>query len=141
MRPAARRRAISLRRAARRRCLRRFGRTPGRVRGLTARATSRKRVVLGFGAAGTHGSRLPAARSYVVKQSTRPIRGRRGFRRAEALCDGKCSFKVRFVGEKVRLTITDLRPRTTYYYAVAARDNVTGRQGPRSPTTKTRTRR
>jgi phosphodiesterase/alkaline phosphatase D-like protein len=41
----------------------------------------------------------------------------------------------------VRLTITDLRPRTTYFYAVAARDNVSGRAGPRSPTTKTRTRR
>jgi len=48
--------------------------------------------------------------------------------------------EVRFVGEKVRLTITDLRPRTTYYYAVAARDNVTGRAGARSPTVKARTR-
>jgi hypothetical protein len=141
MGPAARRRAIRLRRAARRRCLRRFGRTPGRVEALTARSRSKTKIVLGFGAAGTHGSRLPAARSYVVKQSTRPIRGRRGFRRAQTLCDGKCSFKVRFVGEKINLTVTDLRPRTTYHSAVAARDNVSGRQGPRSPTTKTRTRR
>ncbi len=36
--------------------------------------------------------------------------------------------------------VTDLRPRTTYFYAVDARDNVSGRTGPRSTTVKARTR-
>jgi hypothetical protein len=38
------------------------------------------------------------------------------------------------------LTITNLRPRTTYYYSVAARDNVSNRRGPRSATVRVRTR-
>jgi len=141
MRPGARREAGERRRVARQRCLRRFGRTPGRVRGLTARGTSRRKVVLTFRAPGTDGGRPPAARGYVVKQSLRPIRGRRGFRRAQTLCRGTCSFDVTFVGSKINLTVTDLRPRRTYYYAIAARDNVSGQPGPRSPTAKARTRR
>ncbi len=36
--------------------------------------------------------------------------------------------------------ITDLRPKRTYYYAIAARDNVTRRLGPRSLTLRVRTR-
>ena len=44
------------------------------------------------------------------------------------------------VGACVTLTITDLKPHTTYYYAIAARDNVSAKRGPRSPTVKTRTR-
>jgi len=91
--------------------------------------------------AGTHGRRPPAARSYVVKQSRRPIRSGRDFGRAQTLCRGRCGFDVTLVGAKVRLAVTDLRPRTTYYYAVAARDNVSGRRGRRSPTVKARTRR
>ena len=83
----------------------------------------------------------PAARRYVVKQSTRPIRNGRGFRRAQTLCRGRCSFDVTFVGAKLSLAITDLRPRTTYYYAVTALDNVSGRPGGRSPTVKARMRR
>jgi phosphodiesterase/alkaline phosphatase D-like protein len=69
------------------------------------------------------------------------MRGRRGFARGQALCRGRCSFDVRVVGATVRLTVTGLRPRTSYYYAVAARDNVSGRRGQRSPTAKVRTRR
>lgn len=41
---------------------------------------------------------------------------------------------------QLSLTVTDLRPRTTYYYTVAARDNVSGRLGPRSRTVGVRTR-
>jgi hypothetical protein len=37
------------------------------------------------------------------------------------------------------LTITRLHPRTTYYYAITARDNVTGRLGARSLTVKAKT--
>jgi hypothetical protein len=108
---------------------------------LTARARSRSKVVLSFRAPGTHASRPPAARRYVVKQSRRPIQSRRGFSRAQTLCRGRCSFDVTFVGAKVSLTVTGLRPRTTYHYSVAARDNVSGRNGRRSPTAKARTRR
>jgi hypothetical protein len=43
------------------------------------------------------------------------------------------------VNTPVELRVNDLRRRTTYYYAVAARDNVSGRLGPRSKTAKART--
>ena len=125
---------------SRRRCVRRYGRTPGRVTGLKARVRSRTKVVLSFLAPGSDGRRLPAARSYLIKQSTKPMGGGRGFRRAAALCRGSCRFKVTRVGAKVRLTVTDLRPRTTYYYAISARDNVSRRPGPRSRVVRVRTR-
>jgi len=110
------------------------------VTGLRARARSRTKIVLSFLAPGSDGRRLPAARSYLIKQSTKPIRGARGFRRAAALCRGNCRFKVTRVGAKVRLTVADLRPRTTYYYAITARDNVSRRPGPRSRMVRVRTR-
>jgi hypothetical protein len=43
-------------------------------------------------------------------------------------------------GAPVTLRINDLRRRTIYYYAVAARDNVTAQRGPRSKTVHARTR-
>jgi streptogramin lyase len=125
----------------RRACRRRHGRKPGRVTQLRARAVSKTKVLLSFRAPGTAGRRPPPAREYVVKQSRRPIRDRRGFRRAQTLCRGRCSFDVKLVGATVELTVTDLRPGTTYHYSVAARDNVSGRPGHRSLTVKARTRR
>ena len=122
-------------------CRRRHARTPGRVTGLRARAVSKRKVVLRFRTPGSAGRRPPAARQYVVKQSRRPIRGRRRFRRAPSLCDGRCRFNVRIVGAALTLTVTELRPGTTYYYAIAARDNVSGRAGPRSKAIRVRTRR
>ena len=124
----------------RRRCLDRWGRTPGRVTGLTARAVSSTRVVLTFNAAGSDGNSLPAARTYVVKQSRRPIRSRRAFRRAQTLCDGSCRFPtIRRVGGKLSVTVHGLTPGRTYHYAVAARDNVSRRLGPRSAGVRART--
>jgi len=123
----------------RRACLRRFGRTPGGVGDLEARAVSKSRVALSFSAVGTDREKPPAARSYVIKQSRKPIRGARGFARAQTLCRGPCRFKVTLVGAKATLTVQDLRPNTTYHYSVAARDNVSGRQGPHSVTVKART--
>jgi alpha-tubulin suppressor-like RCC1 family protein len=121
-------------------CLKRYGRTPGRVKGLGARATSSRSVVLTFNAPGTHGNRPPAARAYVVKQSSRPIRSARSFRRGRSLCDGSCRFpSIIQVGGRIALTVTDLTPGRTYYYAVAARDNVSRRLGPRSQTVRVRT--
>lgn len=122
-------------------CLKRHGRTPGRVTGLKATARSKRTVVLTFNASGSDGAKPPAARAYLVKQSRRRIRGARGFRRAQSLCKkGSCRFPtVKLVGDDIKLTITRLRPGATYYYAVAARDNVSRRLGRRSRTAKVRT--
>jgi alpha-tubulin suppressor-like RCC1 family protein len=125
---------------AMRRCRRIWARTPGRVTKVRWQARSKTQIVLSFAAPGTHGTRAPAARRYLVRQSARPIRGRRDFRRAARLCGGSCRYAVTRVGARVRLTITDLRPGTTYHYAVAAYDNVSGRVGPRSATVAARTR-
>jgi alpha-tubulin suppressor-like RCC1 family protein len=139
-RRARARRHIEVHRAGgRRACQRRYGRTPGRVGRLAARAVSRSKVLLSFAAVGTDGTRPPAARDYVIKQSRKPIRGSRAFARAQTLCRKRCRFKVTFVKAKLKLTVNELRPNTTYYYAIAARDNVSARHGPRSPTTKTHT--
>jgi alpha-tubulin suppressor-like RCC1 family protein len=127
--------------AARRRsaCLKEFGRTPGRVTSLVARRSNRTTIVLRFGAAGTDGSKLPAAEGYLVKQSRRPIRTTRDFNRASALCRGNCRFDVQRPGDPISLRVARLRRNTTYYYAVAARDNVSSRRGPRSKTVSVRT--
>ena len=94
-----------------------------------------------FLAPGTDRSPGPAAHSYLVKQSRRAIRGRPAFRRAQTLCGASCRFDITRVGTRLPLTITDLRPNTTYYYAVAARDNVSRRLGPRSRAVRVRTTR
>jgi alpha-tubulin suppressor-like RCC1 family protein len=140
-------RALLLRRAEiraavrRARCMSRFGRTPGRVTTVSARVSSSGRlIVLRFRAPGSDGSKPPAARGYLVKQSLRPIRTARDFARADALCKGTCRFKVTPVGASITLNVNQLRRRTTYYYAVAARDNVSNRPGPRSRTVSARTR-
>ena len=140
-RARARRHARGHRSKLRQRCLKRYGRTPGAVRGLKAQAVSETKIVLTFNAAGTDGARPPAARTYVVKQSRRPIRGASGFRRAQTLCDGSCRFPNTIrVGSVLSLTVLELRPHTTYYYAVGARDNVSRRVGPRSTAVRVRTR-
>jgi len=143
---SGRRRALAVRHIKRHRsrlgraCVRRFGRKPGRVTGLEAKA-SRTKVDLSFIAPGSDGGSPPPARIYLVKQSLRPIRGARGFRRAQTLCKGRCHILgITEVGGTVALKVTELRRRTTYYYAVAARDNVSGRLGPRSSPAKARTR-
>lgn len=75
-----------------------------------------------------------------MKQSLRPIRSRRDFTRADALCAGSCRFAISQVGTRVSLAITDLRPGIAYQYAVAAYDNVSGRVGQRSAAVTARTR-
>ncbi len=121
-------------------CLRRYGRKPGRISRLAVRATGSRRIRLSFRVAGTEGSKAPAARKYLIKQSLRPIRTARAFARAHALCKGRCSFKVTKLDSTVKLTVTHLRRHRSYHYAVAARDNVSGRTGPRSGTIKARVR-
>ena len=138
-RARAKRKPASARDRARRACLKRYGRIPGRVTGLRARATSDTKIVLSFTAPGSDGARPPAARAYLVRQSRTPIRGIRDFTRARTLCRGSCRFEVPRVGIEINLTITGLRPNTTYYYAIAARDNVSNRLGPRSVAVMSRT--
>jgi len=139
-RARARRQITRLAASRRRGCLKRHGRTPGRVTTLAAKAAGPRRLTLTFRATGTELSKAPAASRYVIKQSRRPIRSARDFRRAAALCKGTCSFNVTDIGAKVTLTVTDLRRRSTYYYAVVARDNVSPRTGRRSKTVGARTR-
>ncbi len=139
-RARARRHARGHESRLRRACLKRWGRTPGRVTGLNARALSARTIVLTFKASGTHGNRSPAARTYLVKQSRRPIRGARGFRRAKSLCRGVCRFRPSRVGATLTLRVTRLRPRATYHYSIVARDNVSRRLGPRSRAARARTR-
>ena len=145
-RPGSRLRAQALRSAARRAargrvgCMNRFVRVPGRVTSLTASARAADTIVLRFRAAGTDGSKAPAARSYLVKQSPRPIRSAADFRRATALCRGACTFDVTELRARITLEVTQLRRRTRYHYAVAARDNVSRRTGPRSRTVRVTTR-
>ena len=135
----AARRPVRRRVPAYRACLRRYGRTPGRVTSLRARAVSSTEILLAFSAPGSDAGGPPAARRYLVKQSRHPIRSARDFQRAQTLCNGSCRFNVTAVGTKIELTITHLTPRATYYYAAAARDNVSGRLGPESHTGKVRT--
>jgi alpha-tubulin suppressor-like RCC1 family protein len=145
-RPDSGARALALRRVARRaareqaRCLRRFGRTPGRVTTLAAQASSSGKIILTFRAPGSDGSSPPAARSYVIKQSPRPIRTRRDFERSHALCKGRCTFAVTKLQAAITLDVTQLRRNTTYYYSVAALDNVSERMGPQSKTVLAKTR-
>lgn len=93
---------------------------------------SKTQIELSFNAPGTAGSHPPPAHSYLIKQSLHPIRGVRDFARAQTLCKGHCRFTISRVGGRLSLTVTDLRPHATYYYAVAARDNVSAKSGPRS---------
>jgi hypothetical protein len=115
------------------------GGKPGAVEELDARATSQREVALSFLAPGSDGSRPPPARRYVVKQSLRPIRDAGDFDDAQTLCAGDCRFDPSSVGERLTLTVTDLRPDTTYYYAITARNN-SGQQGPRSQTARVKTK-
>jgi len=137
---SARRQKSARRRLAQRRCLALHGRTPGKVTAFSARARSSRQVELAFQAPGSDRTRPPAARSYVIMQSARPIRTARDLKRAQALCKANCRFGRPTLGERLTLKVTDLRPKTTYYYTIAARDNVSGRLGPRSQTVRIRTR-
>ncbi len=123
----------------RRHCLRLYARTPGSVRGLRAITRGKHRIELVFTASGTDGKDPPPAHSYLVRQSLAPIRTQRDRAHAQTLCRGACSFHVTQVGAKIKLTITNLRPHTTYYNTIAGLDNVTGRAAPRSQTAKVRT--
>jgi len=125
---------LASRRAAARQsaCRGRHGRIPGRIDSAGALKAGRGVVAVSFRAAGSDGASMPAARRYLVKQSPRPIRTTRDFERAFALCRGGCAFDITSVGASLKLTVNRLRPGRRYYYAIAARDNVSLLRGPRS---------
>ena len=134
LRRALPRRLVNARNTRRRAaCVKRYGRLPGRIKNLKARATGGGKVKLSFTVAGTDNGKAPAARGYLVKQSRKPIRTARDFRRAAALCKGRCAFYgLTSIDATAELEITNLVPGRLYHYAVAARDNVSSRVGPRS---------
>jgi len=116
-------------------CRRRHGRIPGRVDALRASSAGRGSVRLSFRSVGSNNTHAPAARGYLIKQSTRPIRTKLDFARAFALCGGLCSFEIDEVGASLTLNVTGLQPQRRYHYAIAARDNVVSAlRGPSSRT-------
>jgi hypothetical protein len=117
-----------------RRCMKTSGATPGRITGLQAMTGGETSIEVNFFAPGTNGNHPPPARNYLVKLSLRPIRTRRDFNLAPTLCGGDCFIPVVNVGDMVSFLITHLKTHTTYYFVIVARDNVSLRCGPRSPT-------
>jgi putative cell wall-binding protein/chitodextrinase len=93
--------------------------TPGTVDDLDATAVSGNEILLRFSAVGADGDRPPPVGDYVIKQSREPIEDASDFEEAFTLCGGVCSFEPGEVGEGLLLSVTDLSPGLTYYYAVA----------------------
>lgn len=113
---------------------------PGAVTDLTAEAATHRKITLRWSAVGSDGDDGPPATDYVVKQSRQPITDDAGFDAARALCDGGvCRFTPAAVGEALVLNVTDLKPKTTYHYAVKAAD-AAGQQGPISNPAQARTK-
>jgi hypothetical protein len=106
---------------------------------MRASGRGKTKIELEFTAPGTDGGNPPAAHSYLIKQSLRPIRSQHEFATADSLCQGVCRFDVTQIGSTIKLTITGLYSHTAYYYAIAALDVVTARPGPRSLTVNAKT--
>ena len=103
---------------------------PAGVSDLHAEATSASGVRLTWSAPASDGLFPPPAGRYVVRQSN-PDGGAVGeeatFAAARDLCmGGVCEFSPAAVGAKLSLTITDLRPGTTYHYALRAVNDIGG---------------
>lgn len=97
---------------------------PGTVDDLSALPLTGRKIRLSFGAVGSDGNDGPPARKYVIRQTKKgPIDSARAFEEARPLCGGVCRFGPDEIGDKLRLVVTDLRPRTTYYYALRAKDD------------------
>ncbi|HVE47940.1 MAG TPA: right-handed parallel beta-helix repeat-containing protein [Acidimicrobiales bacterium] len=102
---------------------------PASVSDLTARPVSGSEIELVFSAPGANGNGPPAVREYLIRQSSSPIDTSTSFEDAKALCGDICRFAPGRVGERLTLSVTRLRPNTTYHYAVVAVDD----SGLRSP--------
>ena len=103
---------------------------PGAVSDLTA-TLSGTTARLTFSAVGTDGRAPPAARRYVVRQSTTPITSDADFDAALPLCGGTCEFGPSGVGQPLSLTVDDLARGTIFYWAMRA-EATDGRRGPLS---------
>lgn len=108
-------------------------RPPMRVADLAARAESTSEITLSFTAPSADGPFAPPARDYVVKQSAAPIIDQASFDAATSLCEaGVCRFEERAVaapGQSLSLSVADLKPASTYHYALRALNEV-GLAGP-----------
>ncbi|MGI8983633.1 MAG: SBBP repeat-containing protein, partial [Acidimicrobiales bacterium] len=93
---------------------------PGAITDLAGVAASPTQVNLSFSAPAANGTDPAPATDYVIKQSTTPITDQASFDAAPALCGGVCNFGPAEVGATITLSVTDLIPGTTYYYAVRA---------------------
>jgi len=98
------------------------------VTDLAAEVLSDDSIKLSFSAPGIGGR--PATR-YIIKQSQRAIDGETDFDDARALCGGTCTFEPSAAGDRINLTITDLEPGTTYFYALK-HERADGTLGPMS---------
>jgi len=98
------------------------------VTDLAAEVLSGDSIKLSFSAPGIGGR--PATR-YIIKQSRRAIDGETDFDDARALCGGTCTFEPSAAGDRINLTITDLEPGTTYFYALK-HERADGSLGPMS---------
>lgn len=102
----------------------------GRVDDLAGSALSETEVRLAWSAVDA-GDASPAD-EYVVVQSVEPIEDAGDFADAFALCGGVCTHfdpTPQAVGDDMELTVEELRPGTTYHYAVAP----VGADGDRGP--------
>lgn len=109
--------------------MQRYGRTPGPITEVYSGGLTATSIGIAFMAPGTDGTIPPPVRGYLVKQSRKPIRTWGEFQKAQTLCGGDCAFNVVHVGDFVSLEVTNLKPYTPYYYAIAPRDNVSLRCG------------
>lgn len=111
---------------------------PGRVSDLSATPLSRWGVELDFGVV-DEGDAITPASAYRIAQSTTPIRSEEDFKTAPTLCGGLCRFEPAEIGERLSVTVEDLRHDTTYHYAVRAL-GPDGRAGPFSESVAVTTR-
>lgn len=113
---------------------------PGRLTTIRAKPLTLRSIRLLFAAVASDRGKGPAVSRYIIVQSKRPIDSARDFRRAKRLCGKLCSFSTEGVGSRLKLTVTDLRPATTYHYAIRALDEA-GNKGKRSRSVRARTSR
>lgn len=103
---------------------------PSAPAGLIAKGLSSSTVELSFLAPpASEGPSPPAAAEFVVKQSYGPMANDDEFGAAMGLCGGKCEFSGVQIGDRLTLSVRDLSPATTYYFAVQAVNQV-GVHGP-----------
>ncbi|HUP69358.1 MAG TPA: kelch repeat-containing protein [Acidimicrobiales bacterium] len=105
---------------------------PDQVTSLVATATSSSDITLTFAAPADDQQfpkDSPPAERYEIRQSQLPFTDADSFASARSLCPvGGCPFVPPQVGSTLSLEVHDLEPATTYYYAVAALNDIG--QGP-----------